>query len=204
MIGERRSVSGAVKSGSIWRGPFHLPSRRTAAVGITPVQATRQFSNRATARVTLSCNMGRAGVFLPRRNPLHEPERFPPPAGVELGQSVHQPAPAPSQFVIVVFVLLTFVGDRRGAVMSDSPVRPLISSFRYRCSDCGSESGFRSRRRTLTERFLLPLVFMRPVRCGECFRRDYRLIFTPVSERLSDAPRMLPGKPSVPSGRNVA
>jgi hypothetical protein len=86
--------------------------------------------------------------------------------------------------------------------MSDSPVRPLISP--YRCSDCGSNSGFRSRRRTLTERFLLPLLLMQPVRCGECFRRDYRLIFTRVSERLSEAPRILPGKPPVPSKRNVA
>jgi hypothetical protein len=86
--------------------------------------------------------------------------------------------------------------------MSDSPVRPLISP--YRCSDCGSNSGFRSRRRTLTERFLLPLLLMQPVRCGECFRRDYRLIFTHVHERLSEAPRMLPGKPPVPSKSNVA
>jgi hypothetical protein len=77
--------------------------------------------------------------------------------------------------------------------MSDSPDRPLIST--YRCPDCGSESGFRSRRRTLTERLILPLLLMQPVRCGECFRRDYRLIFTPVRERLSDAPRMMPGKP---------
>jgi hypothetical protein len=95
-----------------------------------------------------------------------------------------------------------FVDDLRGAVMSDSPVRPLVSP--YRCNDCGNESGFRSRRRTLTERFLLPLVFLRPVRCGECFRRDYRLIFTQVGERLSAAPRMMPGKPPAPRKRNVA
>ncbi len=78
--------------------------------------------------------------------------------------------------------------------MSDSPNGPLLSP--YRCRDCGSESGFRSRRRTLTERLILPLLLMQPVRCGECFRRDYRLIFTPVRERLSDAPRMMPGKQS--------
>ena len=76
--------------------------------------------------------------------------------------------------------------------MSDSPDRPLTSS--YRCRDCGSESGFRSRRRSLTERLILPLLLMQPVRCGECFRRDYRLIFTPVRERLSDATPIVPGK----------
>jgi hypothetical protein len=87
--------------------------------------------------------------------------------------------------------------------MSDSPDRPLIPP--YRCADCGSESGFRSRRRTLTERLILPLLFLQPVRCGECFRRDYRLIFTKVRDRLSDAPpRIMPGKPPATSNRNVA
>jgi hypothetical protein len=78
--------------------------------------------------------------------------------------------------------------------MSDSPDRP--SASLYRCRDCGSESGFRSRRRTLTERLILPLLLLQPVRCGECFRRDYRLIFTPVRQRLSDDPGMMPGKQS--------
>jgi hypothetical protein len=86
--------------------------------------------------------------------------------------------------------------------MNDSPDRPLIPP--YRCSDCGSEVGFRSRRRTLTERFLLPLFLLQPVRCGECFRRDYRLIFTRVLPRLSDTPRIVPGKHTAPSNRNVA
>ncbi len=74
----------------------------------------------------------------------------------------------------------------------------------YRCSDCGSEVGFRSRRRSLIERFLLPLVLMQPVRCGECFRRDYWMIFTPVRDRLSEVPRMVPGKQPPRSNRNVA
>jgi len=85
---------------------------------------------------------------------------------------------------------------------SDSPDRSLVPP--YYCHDCGSEVGFRSRRRTFTERFLLPLFFLQPVRCGECYRRDYRLIFTPVLDRLSDRPRIAPGKPSATSGRNVA
>lgn len=88
--------------------------------------------------------------------------------------------------------------------MNDSSDRPLIPP--YRCTDCGSEVGFRSRRRTLTERYILPLFLLQPVRCGECFRRDYRLIFTRVRERLSDAPRLVPGKQPRPatSNRNVA
>ena len=53
----------------------------------------------------------------------------------------------------------------------------------YRCRDCGKGVGFRSRPRTLMERYILPLTLMQPVRCAECSRRDYRLIFTPVRER---------------------
>lgn len=84
---------------------------------------------------------------------------------------------------------------------SNSSDRPLIPL--YQCDDCGSTVGFRSRRRTFTEKFILPLMFLRPVRCGECFRRDYRLVFTPVSERLSDVTSMLPSRPTT-THRNVA
>jgi len=45
---------------------------------------------------------------------------------------------------------------------------------------------------------------MQPVRCGECFRRDYRPIFTTVRERLSDIPRIGPGKETIAVKRNVA
>jgi len=86
--------------------------------------------------------------------------------------------------------------------MSDSPDRPKFPA--YRCSDCGSETGFRSRRRTWSERFILPLLLLKPVRCGECFRRDYRMIFTPVSDRMSDPPKMVPAKTTATSTRNVA
>jgi hypothetical protein len=69
----------------------------------------------------------------------------------------------------------------------------------FHCDDCGSETGFRSRRRTLFERYVLPAVLLQPVRCAECFRRDYRLIFVPVRERLSEA---VP-KPPVSVGGSV-
>jgi hypothetical protein len=89
--------------------------------------------------------------------------------------------------------------------MSDSPDRPLFPP--YRCYDCGSEMGFRSRRRTFAERYLLPVFLLQPVRCGECFRRDYRLVFTRVRERLSDTrsevTKIMPKRPAT-SDRNVA
>jgi hypothetical protein len=86
--------------------------------------------------------------------------------------------------------------------MTDSPDSPFVQT--YRCRDCGSEIGFRSRRRTLIERFLLPLFLLKPVRCGECFRRDYRLIFTPVRERFSNVSRIMPAKEAATAKRNVA
>jgi predicted RNA-binding Zn-ribbon protein involved in translation (DUF1610 family) len=74
----------------------------------------------------------------------------------------------------------------------------------YQCPDCGSQIGFRSRRRSFLERYVLPLFLLQPVRCGDCFRRDYRLVFTRVRERLSDTVRLLPAKPQAASKRNVA
>jgi hypothetical protein len=57
----------------------------------------------------------------------------------------------------------------------------------------------------LTERVLLPLFLLQPVRCGECFRRDYWLIFTAVRERLSDTPKIMArSSPPVTSDRHVA
>ena len=88
--------------------------------------------------------------------------------------------------------------------MNESPDHPLVPP--YRCQDCGSDVGFRSRRRSFSERYILPLFLLQPVRCGECFRRDYRLIFTRVRERLSDTPRMAPARHEQPAApnRNVA
>ena len=71
--------------------------------------------------------------------------------------------------------------------MNESPTQPWFQPYvEFHCRDCGSKSGFRSRRRTFTERYILPALLLRPVRCGECFRRDYRLIFTPVADRPSN------------------
>jgi hypothetical protein len=86
--------------------------------------------------------------------------------------------------------------------MSNSPDSGFART--YICHDCGSEVGFRSRRRNFLERYLLPVMLLQPVRCGECFRRDYRLVFTQVRERLSETPRMTPAKHPATANRNVA
>ena len=75
--------------------------------------------------------------------------------------------------------------------------------FEFHCGDCGSDMGFRSRRRTFFERWLLPILLLKPVRCAECFHRDYRLLFMPVRERIPEAVKKV--ATSVPrSDRNVA
>jgi len=56
-------------------------------------------------------------------------------------------------------------------------------SKQFRCGDCGSLHGFRSRPRTAFEKYLLPVFLLRPVRCAKCFRRDYRFLFLQVPER---------------------
>ncbi len=61
--------------------------------------------------------------------------------------------------------------------------------FEYRCDDCGSDTSFLSRARTAPERYLLPIMLLKPVRCAECFRRDYRMMFVPVTERQAEPAR---------------
>lgn len=58
--------------------------------------------------------------------------------------------------------------------------------FGFRCSDCGSDNVLRSRPRTFGERYLLPAFLLRPVRCAECFRREYRTIFMPARARAPE------------------
>lgn len=78
----------------------------------------------------------------------------------------------------------------------------------FHCKDCGSDVAFRSRRRSFPERYLLPIFLLQPVRCAECFRRDYRLLFVPVKERLPETikPETLKrvSTPVTQSNRNVA
>ena len=75
----------------------------------------------------------------------------------------------------------------------------------FHCSDCSGDTAFRSRRRTFTERYLLPIFLLKPVRCAECFRREYRLIFMPARERLSEAITKPPVSVVAPRDtRNVA
>jgi hypothetical protein len=68
-----------------------------------------------------------------------------------------------------------------------------VSRLQFRCKSCGSSKGYSSRTRNFMERYLMPLLLLRPARCGDCFRRSYVLKFVsllhpePTSERRSSA-----------------
>jgi len=53
----------------------------------------------------------------------------------------------------------------------------------YRCPDCGCADAFQSRRRGVLEKLVLPLLFLKPVRCANCFRRSSTSLFTSVRPR---------------------
>jgi hypothetical protein len=88
-------------------------------------------------------------------------------------------------------------------VVRNSPDPWFQRYLEFHCNDCGSDAAFRSRRRTFTERYLLPIFLLKPVRCTECFRRDYRLLFVPVKERIPEAVKKVATSAPRPN-RNVA
>ena len=53
----------------------------------------------------------------------------------------------------------------------------------FRCSDCGSTHAYRSRRRTFLEKYCFPLLLLRPVRCGNCFRRSSASVLVSARKR---------------------
>ncbi len=88
--------------------------------------------------------------------------------------------------------------------MASSPGPSRLRKYlQFHCDDCGSDAAFGSRRRTLSERYLLPIFLLKPVRCAECFRRDYRLMFVPVKERRPEMVKKL-ATPAPGADRNVA
>jgi hypothetical protein len=53
----------------------------------------------------------------------------------------------------------------------------------FRCRHCGSDAGYHSRPRNFVEKYLAPIIFMRKVRCGDCYRRSYRPLSVPLREK---------------------
>ncbi len=55
----------------------------------------------------------------------------------------------------------------------------------FHCRDCGRKQAHLSRKRNIFERFVLPLFLIQPVRCADCFRRQYVPVFWDISGRVS-------------------
>jgi hypothetical protein len=69
----------------------------------------------------------------------------------------------------------------------------------FRCHNCGSREGYVSRPRNFLEKYGLRPFFLRPVRCGDCYRRSWRPVAVPLLPRL-DAMRF-DGEEMVASAR---
>ena len=58
-----------------------------------------------------------------------------------------------------------------------------LSFEEFHCRGCGGHEAYRSRPRGFFERYVLPVVFLQPVRCDRCYLRSYTLRTVPVRER---------------------
>jgi hypothetical protein len=53
----------------------------------------------------------------------------------------------------------------------------------FSCPDCGNSEAYRSRRKNFLEKYILPFLFLKPVRCTRCFRRSNASSLVSVRER---------------------
>ena len=54
---------------------------------------------------------------------------------------------------------------------------------KFECHNCGSSEGYASRPRNFVERYAIRPLFLRPARCGDCYRRTWRPINVPLHPR---------------------
>ena len=54
---------------------------------------------------------------------------------------------------------------------------------RFECKECGSERGYASRPRGFSEKHILPVLMMRPVRCADCYQRCWRPVTVALMRR---------------------
>jgi hypothetical protein len=63
-----------------------------------------------------------------------------------------------------------------------------VLSSRYQCHRCGSLTAYHSRPRNFLEKYVLPLLLHRPIRCGGCARRFYKPVFMQAWRRDGPGP----------------
>jgi hypothetical protein len=52
------------------------------------------------------------------------------------------------------------------------------------CHNCGGREGYVSRPRNFVEKYALPSLMLRPVRCGDCYRRSWRPLGVHLLQRM--------------------
>jgi hypothetical protein len=56
-------------------------------------------------------------------------------------------------------------------------------STQYQCPDCSGPDAYRSRRRTFLEKYVLPVLLLKPARCADCFHRSSVPMFMKLRDR---------------------
>ena len=64
----------------------------------------------------------------------------------------------------------------------------------FACHECNFKEAQLSHPRSLFERWLLPVILLRPVRCLRCYRRQYVNVFCIVQERPQPRPPVPPDR----------
>lgn len=63
----------------------------------------------------------------------------------------------------------------------------LESIQEFHCRGCGGDEAYRSRPRSFWEKYMLPILLLRTVRCERCYHRFYVLRTIPVPERAQSS-----------------
>jgi hypothetical protein len=66
---------------------------------------------------------------------------------------------------------------------------------KFHCRECGGHEAYRSRPRGVFEKWVLPVLMLRPVRCDQCFHRSYVFRGVPALEHLGPVSKPLQNRP---------
>ena len=79
----------------------------------------------------------------------------------------------------------------------DSPSRWTHIFREFQCPRCRCSKAYRSRRRNIMEKLLLPVLMLKPVRCERCYHRTYTLSSVLVLDRKKFIGKRAPGHAEV-------
>lgn len=91
-----------------------------------------------------------------------------------------------------------------GVFVSSLAKPSLIQLFaEFRCRNCGTQEAYRSRPRGVIEKYVLPLLLLRAVRCERCYYRSYVLSTVPTLQRDQPDSKQLRRRPADGSRRDT-